>query len=108
MEKVTIVAEGTIKYAGGTGHSASPLGKSFGASNTECGRDNYPAPGEAFPAPGLNCWSMLFRIGSAGIPFPTGKKISFTSPVAGQLELGINDNVLSDNTGSWTAKITTP
>jgi hypothetical protein len=103
-EKVTITAEGLITYF--PPKTVSPLGKAFGASGTECGKFSYPK--SSFPAPGVNCWSMLFRIGTPGVPFPTGKKISFTSPQAGELFLGVNDNNLSDNSGSWTAKITTP
>jgi hypothetical protein len=108
-EEVMVSATGTIDYGPGNTPS-SPAGYRFSQRvprGGTCGTDAY-APGAApFPAPGVNCWSMLFRIGASGVPFPAGTKISFTSPVSGELYLGINDNAVSDNRGSWTATITT-
>ena len=108
-EAVTISASGTIKW-GSSSPLDSPVGRTFGQLNGKagtCGSVAY-AGGSPFPAPGVNCYSMLFKIGSSGIAFPTGKKISFTSPVAGELFLGVNDTFFGDNTGSWSATITTP
>ncbi|HWX96600.1 MAG TPA: hypothetical protein VNZ01_07080 [Solirubrobacteraceae bacterium] len=107
-EKVTIEASGTIKFS--SNGSASPAGLKFsqksGAGAT-CGTVAYSG-GTPFLVPGANCWSMVFKIGTSGVAFPTGTKISFTSPVAGELFLGVNDNFYGDNSGSWTAKVTTP
>lgn len=104
-EKVTIAAEGKISYGSNSTDKTGPPGAKFTVKN--CGKDSYPS-NSAMTAPGVNCWSLLFRVGNTGIAFPTGSKITFISPVAGELELGINDNVFFDNSGSFTAKITTP
>jgi hypothetical protein len=100
-QKVTIKGEGKINPNAGSGE-VTPVGATF--PQKRCGVDQYSFTG--FPAPGVNCWSMLFRIGKTGVPFLAGSKITFVSPVAGELELGVNDNFLSDNSGAWTAKIT--
>ncbi len=56
----------------------------------------------AFPAPTLNCWSLMGRIGR-GTPFKVGTHVTFTATATGALQLGINDNRLQDNGGSWTS-----
>ena len=58
-----------------------------------------------FPAPGLPCWSLIGRIGEQGIMFYVGSRITFRAPTSGQLFLGVNDNVLGDNSGGWTATV---
>lgn len=101
-ESVTIEAAGTINYCGGSRTcDIGPTGAKFTSKN--CGKDAYS---EAFKEPGLNCWAMVFKIGSSGVPFPTGTKIKFTSPAGGELFLGPNDGNYADNSGAWSAKIT--
>jgi hypothetical protein len=56
-------------------------------------------------APGLNCWSLIGRVGN-GRPFEVGTSLSFQAPAGGELYLGVNDNNYVDNTGSWVATIT--
>jgi hypothetical protein len=102
-EKVKIEASGTIEYV--PGKQSSPIGDKFFKNG--CGAVAYNINPPPFVEPGLNCWSMVFRIGTSGVAFPTGGKITFVSPVAGELYLGVNDNFYPDNSGSWTAKITT-
>jgi hypothetical protein len=107
-ESVTISASGKIKFS--TTGSSSPVGLKFSQSSGgggTCGEVIYGG-GTPFPLPGANCWAMMFKIGASGTPFPTGSKISFTSPVAGELFLGVNDTFYADNSGHWTAKVTTP
>jgi hypothetical protein len=104
-EKVTISATGTASWGGGK--FTGPVGKKFAQDN--CGEIAYEASAtEPFTAPGVNCYALLFRVGTSGVPFPTGAKITFTSPVAGELYLGMNDTHFNDNVGHWTATITTP
>jgi hypothetical protein len=105
-KKVTITASGMIQWGSGS-PTVGPLGKTF--SQNSCGEQTYKHQTEPPPflAPGRNCYSMLFRIGTSGVPFQTGTKIAFVSPVAGELFLGVNDNYFPDNSGSWTAKIST-
>jgi hypothetical protein len=113
-EKVEIKGKGTINWGGNSLTLSGPVGFTFGQAlrgdepNT-CGLLAYTAekPGEEFILKGANCYSMLFRIGASGKPFATGKKISFAAPLAGELFLGVNDQFFGDNSGAWTAKITT-
>jgi hypothetical protein len=104
-EKVTISASGTASWGGGK--FTGPVGRRFMQNN--CGEVAYETSGtEPFTGPGVNCYAMLFRIGTSGVPFPTGTKITFTAPVAGELYLGMNDTHFGDNVGSWSATISTP
>ena len=59
-----------------------------------------------FPAPRLPCWSLTGKIGESGKIFPVGMKKMFPAPAAGELFFGINDNNVSDNSGSWTTAVT--
>lgn len=59
-----------------------------------------------FPAANLPCWSLIGRVGEHGAMFYVGNGTTFQAPVAGQLYLGVNDNVLEDNSGNWTATVT--
>lgn len=88
---VSITASGTIATAGSD--SKTPAGA------PECG-----APSD-FVAPGLPCWSLIGRIGS-GTPFYVGTTKGFSVDTSGRLFLGVNDNVFSDNFGSWAATVT--
>lgn len=54
-----------------------------------------------WPAPTLACWSLIGRIAS-GPPFQIADATSFRVASAGELFVGINDNDLADNTGTWT------
>jgi len=54
----------------------------------------------------LACWSLIGKIGQNGTPFQVGTSLTnFTAHVSGELFLGVNDNILRDNTGSWIARI---
>jgi len=103
-EAVTIEASGKINVCGGpSACNVGPVGAKFTSKN--CGKDAYT---ETFKEPGLNCWAMVFKVGSSGVPFPTGTKLTFTSPVSGELFLGPNDGNYADNSGAWSANVTTP
>ena len=57
---------------------------------------------------GLTCLSLIGLIGVSGKPFDVGDSLTFTAPTAGEVFLGVNDDNLSDNTGTWTATISSP
>lgn len=63
--------------------------------------------GGGFPAPEAPCWSLIGRIGDHGVPFYIGASTTFRAQTVGQLFLGVNDNQLGDNSGLWTATVTT-
>ena len=105
-EQVTVVASGTVNFE--TPSEWCELGP--GACHTDpnglpwsyCEHD----PSPAFTAPGLNCWSMIGRIGVNGKPFQLGSSMTFTAARTGLLYVGVNDNDYLDNSGTWTAAFT--
>jgi hypothetical protein len=60
-----------------------------------------------FPAPGTRCSELIGRHGQNGL-FAVGSSacILYTGASPTRLYLAINDNTLSDNSGSWTVNIT--
>ena len=64
-----------------------------------------PVPGLHWPAPDLTCWSLVARIG-ASAPFEVGARTTLQVREGGALSLGINDDNLRDDLGSWTAVVT--
>jgi hypothetical protein len=58
-----------------------------------------------WPVGGLACWSLVGRVGT-GSPFELGSNGSVRAATSGPLLLGINDNLLSDNFGSWPTAVT--
>ena len=105
-QTVIIKASGTIYY--GRTVTARPDGFGF---NSVCGYDLYIVSIRDFVAPGLRCWSMIAKIGSGGYTFPIYGGFTFVVPgdAPGELYLGVNDslNGFSDNSGHWTATIST-
>jgi hypothetical protein len=58
---------------------------------------------------GLPCWSLIARIGQ-GPAFEVGTGITYTASSSGRLYLGVNDESLAsfnDNSGTWTALVST-
>ena len=92
-----ITAAGQV-YAAVPGSQEGPVG------NPSCTpAAAYSTQSAQFPAPDLPCWSLVARIGS-GPAFEVGTSILATA-TSGQLYLGINDDAVSGNTGSWTVNI---
>jgi len=68
----------------------------------------------SFPLPSAPCFSLIGAISQTGKPascssvtcFPVGSDVTFAA-TAGELYLGVNDDYLPDNSGSWTAAVTT-
>src|SRR5438270_10888177 len=99
---ITITASGVIHFGSGAINQVSPPGIPWGrtcsAIAARLGR------GTGWPAPGLNCWSLIGRIGS-GTPFEVGNRRALRVARDGELFLGVNDNSLTDNSGTWSAAI---
>lgn len=97
-EGLTIQASGTMNWYTGTCPSCTsdPNGVAWSQCATR-------APDVV--APGLNCWSLIGRIGG-GPPFEVGTSLTLTAFASGELELGVNDDYYVDNTGSWVATVT--
>jgi hypothetical protein len=62
------------------------------------GEPNSVAPAD-YPFPGLHKYSLVIRIGTQVVQ--GGTDVFFTATQSGPLEVCVNDNVLSDNTGAW-------
>ncbi len=64
---------------------------------------------EHLPFPSLPGLALIGKIGN-GVAFYVGRRIELRlAPAdgAGELHLGVNDDIVEDNSGSWTARITT-
>jgi hypothetical protein len=85
-----VKASGTIKFLGGD-------------SSAKADADGFPARYSGCGGPGL-CGALIGRV-AGGAPFLIGS--NYTKPVttAGDLELGINDYDVSDNSGSFSVSI---
>ena len=81
--------------------SVSPAGLPF--QYFVCASAQYS--GHVFTAPGVRCWSLIARIGSNNVPFFVGRNLQLRSPTTGELYLGFNDDIYSDNTGYFRAKV---
>jgi hypothetical protein len=98
-QKLTITAKGSMDYW--TGGCPS----THNCNVSPDGTSGCSSPATS-PALGLRCNSLIGRIGT-GVPFEVGSNLTLTVPsgVSGELFLRVDDNNLSDNTGSWTALI---
>src|SRR5215203_923897 len=96
-QSITVRAHGTMNW-----YTGACEGKCL---STPAG---IPCPGRTTKPFGLTCMSLIGRIGQSGAPFEVGESLAFKAPAAGKLFLGVNDEYLPDNTGEWTAEISTP
>jgi hypothetical protein len=99
---ITIRAAGQVQYRSKTVRRAGPEGIPWGKT---CRSIASQASSKPFPAPGLPCWSLIGKIGATPKAFEVGKAKTFTAPTSGRLFLGINDNYLPDNAGSWVVSV---
>ena len=109
-ESFSITATGKAKWTH-TSPSTGPNGYRFSQSNgtNTCGYDQYhPYEVTSFLAPGLNCWSLVGRIGTTGVIFPVGASLTMPAPYSGELYLAFNDDYYPNNSGDFVAMITTP
>jgi hypothetical protein len=101
--KVTVPAGDEIGISADGQITVSPTQTVGPAGDPSCTpAQNYP--GRTFPAPSLPCYSLIARIGN-GTPFEVGTSTLINNAAAGVLYLGINDNSVSGNSGSWNVKI---
>ena len=99
-ETITISASGDIHFGPRPIDHMTPAGRPPAACANQ--RDGNPV---RFPTPTLNCWSLIGRIG-AHPPFQVVSRTTFSATASGELQLGINDNRLEDNSGSWASTTT--
>jgi hypothetical protein len=96
-QSVTVTARGTMNWYTGSCNGnclSTPAG--------------IPCPGGGSKRLGLTCLSLIGLVGVSGKPFYIGDSLTFTAPAVGELFLGVNDDNVADNTGDWTATITSP
>jgi hypothetical protein len=78
-----------------------------GGYHPGCARANVvfgqPVDVAAVPAPTLSCWSLIGRVG--GSIFEVGAQSTVPEGSAGRLYLGVNDDDIRDNSGTWTAVV---
>lgn len=106
----SITATGSAKWTQ-VSPSTGPNGYQFAQSNGThtCGYDQYhPYEAPSFQAPGLNCWSLVGRIGTTGAIFFIGTSLKMAAPISGELYLAFNDDYYPNNSGDFVATITTP
>jgi serine/threonine protein kinase len=96
-DRIGITAAGTVNI-----DPSYPVGPGGTASCTPA--KTYAASASTFPDSAAPCWSLLARIGN-GAPFEVGPSLKFTATASGVLYLGINDNNLADNSGTWRVNI---
>jgi hypothetical protein len=90
-DKVVFQASGQITYGRSPGQTASPDG----------GPDRRPN----YPLPSVPVGALLGRVGN-GAPFGIGTQTQpLPMPASGRLMLGVNDNELTDNGGSYTVVV---
>lgn len=91
-DRVAFQASGEINYGRSPGQSANPDG----------GPDRRPN----YPDPSVPVGALLGKIGNSA-PFAIGMQTQpLPMPASGRLMLGINDNELADNSGSYTVVVT--
>jgi hypothetical protein len=90
-DKVVFHASGEITYGRSPGQTATPDG----------GPDRRPN----YPLPSVPVGALLGRVGN-GAPFGIGTQTQpLPMPASGRLMLGVNDNELTDNGGSYTVVV---
>jgi hypothetical protein len=98
---VTVHASGRIHFGAPPINALSPTGIPRAA---QCQTIGGP-PSAGWPAPLLDCWSLIARIGTSA-PVKIGNARTFRATHKGELSLGVNDNQLVDNSGAWSATVT--
>jgi hypothetical protein len=93
---VSFSASGQIQVTGGEG--ADRVATPDGSASWSGPRTNYPIPAMAVGG-------LIGKVGNSA-PFPVGSKTQpIQMPAAGRLYLGINDDHLPDNSGSFTVVV---
>jgi len=101
-DTVAITASGTVAFGAGPIANLGPEGIAWGPRCTAIANpERRQIP---WPAPGLSCWSLIARVG-VGRPVAIGTSATFKAANDGRLQLGLNDNYVEDNSGSFTAQV---
>jgi hypothetical protein len=100
-----ITATGVAHFGQGPIASLPPEGIPQGGKCTRA-RAVQRTRQTALPAPTLNCFSLIGRIGR-GDPFEIGRSAKVTAEAPGELRLGVNDDFRIDNSGHWLVTIRT-
>lgn len=104
-DEITINATGGVAFSAGSAPQ-SPAGDPQSCLTAASGPNGWRA--SPFPDVHLRCWSLIGKIGESGRAFYVGENRDLRSTSSGQLYLGVNDNVLGDNSGYFVATITVP
>src|SRR5689334_717 len=102
-DSVTVTASGHIHFGGGPISKLDPTGIPWGKTCDDIANPRFRSI--PWPLRGSPCWSLLARIGKAKA-IEIGPSKTFTADRNGELFLGVNDNFVRDNEGSWDAKVT--
>jgi hypothetical protein len=100
---VVLSASGSAHFGGGKIARLGPAGIAWGSACTAIAKGQ--ARNSPFPARGLRCWSLIGKVGAGG-PFEVGAGTSFRVRTAGELSLGVNDNYVPDNFGTFAVTVT--
>jgi hypothetical protein len=91
-ELMRFVASGEVMFGGTAGQNAGPGG-------------NSAMKNASYPVPDLPVGALIGRVGN-GQPFAIGTTATaIEMPAAGRLQLGVNDDVHSDNTGAFRVQV---
>jgi hypothetical protein len=99
-DTITVRATGFIHFGNRPIDHVSPDGVAWGAKCT-----GIATVQGHWPVGGLACWSLVGRVGT-GAPFELGANGQEHATTSGPLQLGINDNLLVDNSGAWPVVVT--
>src|SRR4051812_14052707 len=102
-DQVHVTANGNVNFGGGRIAKLQPPGVKWGdPCQAIAAAKRYRNP---WPAAGISCWSLIAKVGSTA-PIFVGSDQTFTANADGPLFLGVNDNFVRDNSGSWDAQVT--
>jgi hypothetical protein len=94
-EDIYFSANGTIQMSDNGADTATPGGSA--SQRTAAGA----------PLPQLTAGALIGRVGNSA-PFAIANQSRVTMPAGGDLQLGINDDVMGDNSGQFTVTISRP
>ncbi len=98
-QRVAVTATGRVHFGMQPIDALPPAGLPWPRCTTVAG-----SRVDAWPASGIACWSLIARV-DGGPPIAVGAGRTITADRDGTLQLGVNDNELSDNRGSWIATL---
>lgn len=102
-DTITIRATGRIRFGSAPIDRVAPAGIARGPI---CQRVNTRAghSAKAFPDATADCWSLIGKVGTGPV-FAVGAGTTVKVTSKGELLLGVNDNFLGDNKGTWSVVV---